>query len=105
MPGQREVEISHDVTFDEDVALGKISNLPIPMKDKEADIGKQGEMQDESMPNAKNQWIPLIHLHTSPPPLKGDPHGLGKLSKMLRNMLHLGGHFMKARSQICTKGT
>lgn len=30
VPGQREVEISHDVTFDEDVSLGKIRNLPIP---------------------------------------------------------------------------
>ena len=38
--GQREVEISHDVTFDEDAALGKIRNLPIPRKDKEAYIGK-----------------------------------------------------------------
>jgi len=38
--GQREVEISHDVTFDEDVALGKISNLPLPRKDKEEDSGK-----------------------------------------------------------------
>ena len=27
VPGQREVEISHDVTFDEDVALGKISTF------------------------------------------------------------------------------
>ena len=41
--GEREVEISHDVTFDEDVALGKISNLPFPRKDKETDSGKQGE--------------------------------------------------------------
>jgi len=41
--GQREVEISHDVTFDEDVALGKISNLPFPRKDKEADLGNEGE--------------------------------------------------------------
>lgn len=37
---QREVDISHDVTFDEDVSLGKISNLPLPRKDKEADSGK-----------------------------------------------------------------
>jgi len=43
VPGQREVEISHDVTFDENVSLGKIRNLPIPRKDKEANIGKRGE--------------------------------------------------------------
>ena len=35
--GQREVEISHDVTFNEDAALEKISNLPLPRKDKESD--------------------------------------------------------------------
>ena len=32
--GQREVDICHDVTFDEDMALSKINNLPIPRKDK-----------------------------------------------------------------------
>lgn len=40
VPGQREVEISHDVTFDEDTALGKISNLRLPRKNKKADSGK-----------------------------------------------------------------
>lgn len=53
VPGQREVEISHDVTFYEDVALGKVKDLPIPRKDKEEDIGKQEEPKDELMPNAK----------------------------------------------------
>ena len=40
VPSQREVEISDDVTFDEDVALRKISNLPLPRKDKEANLAK-----------------------------------------------------------------
>ena len=43
VPGQREVELSHDVTFDEDVALRKISNLPIPRKDKEVDARNKGD--------------------------------------------------------------
>lgn len=30
--GQRDVEVSHDVTFDEDTALGKATDLPIPRK-------------------------------------------------------------------------
>lgn len=36
---QKEVEISYDVTFDEDMALREIKNLPILRKDKEAGIG------------------------------------------------------------------
>jgi len=35
--GQKEVEISHDVTFDEDMALRKRNNFPILRKDKEVD--------------------------------------------------------------------
>jgi len=42
--GQREVELSHDVTFDEDASLRKISKLPIPRKDKEANAGNQGDL-------------------------------------------------------------
>lgn len=34
--GQRDVEISHDVTFDEHMALSKVDNLPILRKTKEA---------------------------------------------------------------------
>ena len=45
MFGQREVELSHDVTFDEDIALRKISNLPNPMKDKEEDVGNVGNTE------------------------------------------------------------
>ena len=35
MSSQREVEIFHDVTFDEDVSLRKVRNLPISKEDKE----------------------------------------------------------------------
>eukprot|EP00253_Pinus_taeda_P014678 PITA_14678 len=59
VPCQREVEISHDVTFDEDAALGKISNLPLPRKDKEVDSGKQGEPSDEPMPNVEKPMDPI----------------------------------------------
>eukprot|EP00253_Pinus_taeda_P030674 PITA_30674 len=38
--GQREMELGHDVTFDEDAALRKVRDLPIPRKDEEEDIGK-----------------------------------------------------------------
>ena len=63
VPGQTEVEISHDVTFDEDAALGKISNLPLLRKDKEADSRKQGEPQDKLMPDAEGPMDPI-----DPPP-------------------------------------
>ena len=40
LPDQREVELSHDVTFDEDFALGKVRDLPIPKKGNGDDVGK-----------------------------------------------------------------
>jgi len=57
------VEISHDVIFDEDVALGKICNLPLPRNDKEVDLGKKEELKDEMMPNAEGPMDPI-----DPPP-------------------------------------
>eukprot|EP00253_Pinus_taeda_P003735 PITA_03735 len=47
--GRREVEISHDVTFDEDMALSKVDNLPIPRKTKEANNKKLDEKEDKTM--------------------------------------------------------
>ena len=43
VPGQREVEICHDVTFDEDVALRKVRNILISKEDKEEEeeVGRQ----------------------------------------------------------------
>ena len=38
--GQREVEISHDVTFDEDATLRKVMNLPSSKKDNDAGTEK-----------------------------------------------------------------
>ena len=40
VPGQREVEISHVFTFDEDSALRKAKDLPIPRKDNDDVAGK-----------------------------------------------------------------
>ena len=39
--GQREVEICHDITFDEDVALKKVRNLPISKEDKEEEEARR----------------------------------------------------------------
>ena len=39
---QRDVELSHDVTFDEDTTLGKAKYLPIPRKDNDDVAGKAG---------------------------------------------------------------
>ena len=73
MPGQREVEISHDVTFDEDVALVKIRNLPIPRKDKEANIREKGELQDEPMPDVEELMDPIDTPPHEPPSSKRRP--------------------------------
>ena len=41
VPAQREVEIFHDVTFDEDASLRKVINLPSSEEDHEARSGNQ----------------------------------------------------------------
>lgn len=51
--GQREVEISHDVTFDEDMALSKVDNLPILRKSRETNTSKPEEKQDGTMPEVE----------------------------------------------------
>lgn len=59
---QKEVETSHDVTFNEDIALRNINNLPILTKDKEADTGNQGEKEDETMPDVNEPMDPIYPL-------------------------------------------
>ena len=64
VPGQREVEICHDVTFDEDVALKKVKNIPSSKEDKEdEEAGKQEEPKDELMPDVEGPMDPI-----DPPP-------------------------------------
>jgi len=61
--GQREVEISHDVTFDEDMALSKVDNLPTLRGSREADTGELKEKEDEMMPDVEEPMDPI-----DPPP-------------------------------------
>eukprot|EP00253_Pinus_taeda_P033821 PITA_33821 len=104
--GQREVETSHDVTFDEDFTLRKVEDLPIPRKDNDDDAGKQNEFPtDDPMLDVEGLMDPI-----DPPPSESstsekDLCGLKILLKMPRDMLHQGEHFVKARSRTSTKGT
>ena len=67
VPSQRDVEVSCDVTFDEDIALVKARDLLIPRKDDNDVVEKQDEPPtDEPMPNVEG---PMDHI--DPPP--GDP--------------------------------
>ena len=64
VPGQREVEICHDVTFDEDAALKKVRNLPSSKEDKEdKEAGKLEDSKDELMPYVEGPMDPI-----DPPP-------------------------------------
>ena len=64
VPDQREVEICHDSTFDEDAALKKGRNLPSSNEDKEdEEAGKKEEPKDEPMPNVEGPMDPI-----DPPP-------------------------------------
>ena len=63
VPGQREVEIGHDVTFDEDASLKKVVDLPRSQKKimkKGLEIKKNHRMRQCLM--LKDQWTLLIHL-------------------------------------------
>ena len=53
VPGQREVEIIHDVTFDEDASLGKVRDIPISKEDKDDAARKKEERKDEPMPDVE----------------------------------------------------
>ena len=60
VPGQREVEICHDVTFDEDVALRKVKDLPISKEDKE-------EEEEEARRQEERLWAivkPQRHIES-----------------------------------------
>jgi len=50
---QREVVISHDVTFDKDMALSKVNNLPTVRSSQEADTRESKEKDDETMPDVE----------------------------------------------------
>ena len=53
VPSQREVEICHDVTFDEDASLRKVVNLPRSEEDHETRPRNQEEPKDETMPDVE----------------------------------------------------
>lgn len=101
--GQNEVEISHDVIFDEDIALRKINNLPILRNNKEVDTRNEGEKEEEMMLDIDEHMDPIDPPPHEPSSSKGDRHGLGRLSKMSSNTLHQGGISVKARSQTRIK--
>ena len=54
------MEICHDVTFDEDVSLRKVKDLPISKEDKEEEeIGRKEEPKDELMPEVEGPMDPI----------------------------------------------
>ena len=76
MPGQREVEIYHDVNFDEDASLKKVVSLSRSEEDHEARPGNQEELKDETMLDAEGPMNPI-----DPPP------SMGKRPSWLRDTL------------------
>ena len=76
LPGQREVEICHDVTFDEDASLRKVVDLPRFEENHEARPGNQEELKDETVSDVEGLMDPI-----DPPP------SLGKRPSWLRDTL------------------
>eukprot|EP00253_Pinus_taeda_P033927 PITA_33927 len=78
--GQREFFISHDVTFDEDMALSKVENLSTLRSSQEADTKEPKEKDDESMPYVEEPMDPI-----DPPP--HEPSSSRKRPSWLRGLL------------------
>ena len=73
VPNQQDVEVSHDLTFNEDTALGKAKDLPVSGKENDDAIGNQDEPpSDEPMTDVEGP-MDLI----DPPP--GGPSSSRKI--------------------------
>ena len=77
---QREVVISHDVTFDEDMDLSKVDNLPTLRSSQDVDTREPKEKDDESMPDVEEPMDPI-----DPPPY--DPSSSRKRPSWLKGLL------------------
>ena len=101
MHGQREVEICHDVTFDEDIALKKVRNLPSSKEDKEdEEARKQEGSKDESMPDVEGPMDPI----DPPPSNKRRPSWLKDTLAYAERHIAPRGDSVKARSRRDIKG-
>lgn len=106
MPGQRDVEVSHDVTFDENNALGMAKDLLVPRKDNDDVAEKQDEpLTDEPMLDVEGLMDPIDPPPSIPLPQEKDLYGSKMLLKMPKDMLLQEGHSVKARSRTGIKGT
>ena len=100
VPSQREVEICHDVTFDENASLKKVVNLPRSEEDHEVRPGNQEEPKDETMPDVEGMMDPI----DPPPSMKRRPSWLRVTLEDAERHMARGGHSVKARSRVDTKG-
>ena len=73
---QKEVEISHDVTFDKDMGLKKINSLPILRNNKQANTRNQGAKEDETMLDVDEPMNPIDLLPHEPSSSKRRPSWL-----------------------------
>eukprot|EP00253_Pinus_taeda_P027015 PITA_27015 len=88
-----EVEISHDFTFDDDMDLNKINNLPIPRKNKEDDTGKQGEKEDETMLDVDEPMDPIDPHPQDPSSSKRRPSWLRETLEDVERHIAPRGNF------------
>jgi len=94
VPSQREMELSHEVTFDEDFALRKIRDLPIPRK---ANDDVDAEKQDESSSDELMPYVEGPMDSIDPPPC--DPSTTRKRPLWLKDTL------ANAEKHIALRGT
>jgi len=105
----RKVKISRDVTFDDDVALGKARDLPPPASPEE-NSDDMDILEGPFVPKSEKDIVddPMEPMDPLDPP-PSDPlarkihFGSKTYCKMLRDMLLLVEHSGRARSHASTK--
>lgn len=109
VPGQRNVEFSRDVTFDEDVALGKERDIPPPPIENEDD--DVDLLDDPSVLEPKKNIIddpmePMDPLDPPPcdPPARKRPLWLCDTYRVPKEMPLPEEHLEKARNHVDTRG-
>ena len=93
VPGQREVEICLDVTFDEDASLRKVINLSSFEEDHEVRSGNQEKPNDEMMPDVERPMDPI----DPPPSLKRIPSWLKDTLEDVKRHMAPRGTFRESK--------
>jgi len=97
--GQINLEISHVVTFDEDISLGKARDAPIPRKDNDDVVERQDEpVTNEHMSNVEGPMDPIYPPSGVPSISRKRPLWLIDTLKDVEKHIALRGTFHESKN-------